>query len=115
MSPVGPVPPGVHSVADADFADLVLGAAGPVLVAFHAGTVDRCADLDAIDAAVPWLACRRLDVDRSPRTAATYRVSRVPTLVVFERGEPVLTMFGPQPLDVLLRMVRALRPEPTPA
>lgn len=109
--------PRARTTADADFADVVLGAAGPVLVAFHARTegADAGADLDAIAAAVPWLCCTSLDVDRSPRTAATYRITRLPTLVVFDRGEPVLTVLGPQSLEVLLRMVRALRPEASPA
>ncbi len=98
----------LRPVTDADFADVVLGAVGPVLVSFtsQACPADYVEDLAAH---APWLTCVRLDVDRWPLTAAAYRVLRLPTLLVFSSGVPVMTLDGVQPPDVARRLVEALR------
>ncbi|MDO9457784.1 co-chaperone YbbN [Nocardioides sp.] len=98
----------VRPTTDDDFTDVVLGAAGPVLVAFHAGaSAPPYVDDLAYDA--PWLTCVRLDADRWPRTPAAYRVLRLPTVLVFAGGEPVLTLDGGQPLVTVRRLLDALR------
>lgn len=99
----------VRTATDLDFADAVLGAAGPVLVAFHEGELD--ADLDALAREAHWLTCVRLDALRWPLTPAAYRVTRLPALVFFHHGEPVLVLDGHQPPAVVRRMVAALQPQ----
>lgn len=102
-----------RAVGDRDFSDVVLGAAGPVLVCFQRGPGEPDGlDLLALD--LPWLTLLRLDVDRSPRTPAAYRVADVPSLLVFDRGALVLAVDGRQAPERVLAAVAALAPrEPT--
>jgi thioredoxin 1 len=97
----------VRPATDHDFSDVVLGATEPVLVGFHhGGTTPPYLDDLATD--TPWLRFARLDADRWPRTPAAYRVLRLPHLLVFQRGEPVLSIDGGQPLAVVRQLLAAL-------
>ncbi|GAA1517708.1 thioredoxin family protein [Nocardioides humi] len=101
----------MRSATDRDFADLVLGAATPVLVCFHRGA-PAADELDVLARDLPWLTCVRIDMDRWPRTAASYRVTEAPTLVLFQRGAPVLTLAAGQQPTLVRRTVEALAPRP---
>ncbi|GAA5141265.1 hypothetical protein GCM10023340_02680 [Nocardioides marinquilinus] len=98
----------LRPATDLDFADVVLGAVGLVLVAFHHGRTVPSEVLD-LAAALPWLCFAHLDADRWPRTPAAYRVVRLPTLLVFSGGEPLMTLDGGQPADRLRHVLEALR------
>lgn len=98
----------LRPVTDDDFGDVVLGAVGPVLVAFSSAAAPA-AYVDDLAAESAWLTWVRLDVDRWPLTPAAYRVLRLPTLLVFSAGVPVLSLDGDQPPHVVRRMVDALR------
>jgi thioredoxin-like negative regulator of GroEL len=105
----------VRSATDHDFADAVLGAAGPVLVSFvDGGLVPPPVELDLEHLAreSPWLTCVRLDANRWPLSPAAYRVTQLPALLVFVLGEPVLSITGRQSVEVVSRMIAALRPDP---
>ena len=43
----------------------------------------------------------KLNVDDNPRAAATYRVSSIPTLILFKGGEAVDVIIGAQPRAAL--------------
>ena len=93
-------------VTDATFEDEVIKAETPVLVDFWA---DWCAPCKMIAPIVEELATEydgsvrfaKLDVDSNPKTATTYGVRGIPTLLVFKDGSPVDTVVGAVPKAVL--------------
>jgi thioredoxin 1 len=91
----------VHSVDDAHFDAEVLEAERPVLVDF---TAAWCAPCRVMKPVLDELAGERddvrfvqLDVDANAATAARYGVMSMPTFMVFQGGEPVLTLVGARP------------------
>lgn len=52
----------------------------------------------------------KLDVDAEPGLAATFRVSGIPTLILFEGGAPAKTLVGARPLAALERELGLERP-----
>lgn len=95
----------VCRVSDADFTDIVLGSSVPILVDFHADWCAPCRRvgpiLDDLAAELTWMSFTRLDVDTSPVTAAAYQVTGLPTMLIFAAGEPVLSIVGARPKQVI--------------
>ena len=93
-------------VTDDTFDADVLKAEVPVLVDFWA---DWCAPCKMIAPIVEDLADEydgrvkfaKLDVDSNPRTAMSYGVRGIPTLLVFKDGVPVNQVVGAVPKSVL--------------
>ena len=93
-------------VTDDTFDADVLKAEVPVLVDFWA---DWCAPCKMIAPIVEDLAeeydgrvkFAKLDVDSNPRTAMSYGVRGIPTLLVFKDGVPVNQVVGAVPKSVL--------------
>jgi thioredoxin 1 len=83
----------MRAVDDAGFAADVLAAPAPVVVDFWAPWCAPCEKIAPILEALP-LEVVRLDVDRNPSTAARYGVLSLPTVILFERGEPRATVVG---------------------
>lgn len=104
----------VRTVHDDDFGDVVLGAGGPVLVDFHADWCAPCVQvapvLETLATELPWLTFTRVDVDRDPVTPAAYRVCGLPTLLVFDAGEPVLSITGSRTIARLRELLETLAP-----
>jgi thioredoxin 1 len=104
----------VLEVTDNTFAQEVLQSTPLVLVDFWA---DWCGPCKAIAPIVEELAreyegrlkVMKLDVDENPRTASTYKVQSIPTLLVFKDGKPAERIVGAVPknmiVDVLHRVV----------
>ncbi|MDH6576322.1 thioredoxin [Kitasatospora sp. MAP5-34] len=98
----------VVEVTDATFAAEVLASDLPVLVDF---TATWCAPCRMIAPVLDELAgdeagrlkIVKLDVDGNPETQAAYAVLSMPTLMVFQGGEPVKTMVGARAKARLLR------------
>jgi thioredoxin 1 len=83
-----------RQVNDADFDAEVLGAQEPVLVDFWAEWCPPCKAMDPImDELSVELAGKvkivKLDVETNPSTASRYNVRAMPTMIVFQNGEPV--------------------------
>ncbi|MFD8596172.1 thioredoxin [Kitasatospora sp. NPDC059646] len=99
---------GVQVVTDQDFADEVLAEQGPVLVKFTADWCPPCRMIAPVLAEMAEEQAGRLkivelDVDRNPETRAAYGVLSMPTLMVFQGGEPVRSIVGARAKARLLR------------
>jgi thioredoxin 1 len=91
----------MNSITDADFTAEVLESDKPVVVDF---TAAWCAPCRVMGPVLEELAAERedvrfvtLDVDANQATAARYGVMSMPTFMVFDGGEPVLTLIGSRP------------------
>ncbi|WP_329121060.1 thioredoxin [Streptomyces sp. NBC_01465] len=92
----------VLTITDAEFDAEVLASDVPVLVDFTAAWCGPCRMiapvLDRIaEEAGGRLKIVKLDVDTSPATPAAYGVLSMPTLMVFQGGEPVKSLVGARP------------------
>ncbi|MFF3291559.1 thioredoxin [Streptomyces sp. NPDC003023] len=99
---------GVAAVTDTDFDAEVLGADRPVLVEFTADWCGPCRQLAPVLSAVAEeekarLKVVQIDADTNPETVTRYGVLSMPTLMVFEAGEPVKSMVGARPKRRLLQ------------
>jgi thioredoxin 1 len=91
----------MRSVTDETFEREVLQAEKPVVVDFWA---PWCGPCKAIEPALDELAGTtgsvefvKLDIDENPRTANTYGVLSLPTVMLFAGGEPRETIYGARP------------------
>ncbi|MFF0724841.1 thioredoxin family protein [Streptomyces sp. NPDC004134] len=99
---------GVPYVTDETFAEEVLRADVPVLVQFTAQWCPSCKQLTPVLGALAAelgdrVRAVRLDVDHNPGTTVAHGVLAVPTLLVFQGGEPVRSVVGARSRARLLR------------
>jgi thioredoxin 1 len=91
----------MEQITDDQFASAVLESDRPVVVDF---TAAWCAPCRVMGPVLEELAAERedlrfvkLDVDSNQMTTARYGVMSMPTFMVFDGGEPVLTLVGSRP------------------
>ncbi len=93
-------------VDDSNFDQAVLKSETPVLVDFWAPWCRPCLMLAPIldELAQDYsgkLTIARMDVDQSPKTASSYRIMSIPTMLLFKEGKPISNIVGFKPKEQL--------------
>jgi thioredoxin 1 len=93
-------------VTDASFADDVLMSDKPVIVDFWAEWCGPCKMVAPILAEIAaendGIVVAKLNVDENPQTAASYGITSIPTMNVYQGGQVVKTIIGAKPKAALL-------------
>jgi thioredoxin 1 len=93
-------------VTDASFTDDVLMSDKPVIVDFWAEWCGPCKMvapiLEEIAAENDGVVIAKLNVDENPQTAASYGITSIPTMNVYQGGQIVKTIIGAKPKAALL-------------
>jgi thioredoxin 1 len=97
---------GLKQVTDSDFEEQVLNSPQPVLVDFWAAWCGPCQMIAPVVEQVAEefkdaLRVVKLDVDTNQRSATSYGVQSIPTLLIFKDGKEVKRLVGFMPKDRL--------------
>lgn len=92
----------VQHADDKDFKEKVLDASGPILVDFWAEWCGPCKQIaPALDEISEELASKvqiiKVNIDENPMAPTNYGVRSIPTMILFQDGQPSATKVGAAP------------------
>jgi thioredoxin 1 len=97
----------ISALSDATFDEVIKSSDKPVVVDFWAEWCGPCKMiapiLEEIASEEEGVTIAKLNVDESPDVAMRYQVMSIPTLIVFENGEPAKRMVGAKGKGQLLQ------------
>ena len=103
---------GVTKVSDQDFDAEVLKSSQPVVVDFWAEWCSPCKQIaPALDEIAGTMNGKvkivKLNIDDNPKTAQSYGIMSIPTLVLFKNGEPASRVVGVKPKQQLEQWINS--------
>jgi len=89
----------IQSIKESSFEDEVVNSDTPVLIDFWAEWCGPCKEISSILEEIAnemknKLKIVKINIDENPNISNQYGIQSIPTLIIFKKGEPIVTKIG---------------------